>query len=163
MNGLRGDEFQEYFGKVSHVQPYFFGVYSIDSLPISLPIKKFLIVNLDPQTAPGSHWLVICRPSRFILEIFNSLGFETLDILMPHFKFRTRFEVHFNKQQFQENLSTICGFFCIYFAIFRVLNYDMSFEHLLEDIFDVDLNINETKTFNFCSNLIINGESNLFL
>ena len=42
--------------------------------------------------------------------------------------------------------------FCIYFIVHRILNFDMSFEHLIEDIFNYDPNTNETLVTNFAKN-----------
>ena len=110
---------------------------------------------------PGSHWIAIIRSEKNTLEIFNSLGVENLDNLTPHFKFPNNFELVYNEQKFQSNVSVKCGFFCIYFIVHRVLNFDMSFEHLIEDILNYDPNTNETLVTNFCHKLL-NDDENLF-
>jgi hypothetical protein len=162
MSGLRGNEFSIYFEKISHVNPLFKGVFAIDKLPNVLPIKNFFIANLSPSDEGGSHWIVICRPEKDSLEIFNSLGYDSLNSLMPFLKFRKHYKIIYNQQEFQSIQSTVCGLFCIYFIIYRICNYDLSFEHLLEHIFETDANTNENKVTLFCENLKNFGDENLF-
>lgn len=161
MSGLRGFEFSLYFNKVPFVAKLLSGIFSIDKIPRNLKEKHFIICNLSPSTLPGSHWIAIIRSEKNTLEIFNSLGVENLDNLTPHFKFPNNFELVYNEQKFQSNVSVKCGFFCIYFIVHRVLNFDMSFEHLIEDIFNYDPNTNETLVTNFCHKLL-NDDENLF-
>lgn len=158
---MRGSEFKHYFEKISLVNPLFLKVTSIDEIPEEIKLKHFIICNLSPSNEPGSHWIVIVRSDYNTLEIFNSLGVSSLEDLKPYLKFKQQLELIFNEQPFQSKESTSCGFFCIYFSVQRILNFDMSFEHLLEDIFSANCEINEKKVVNFCSNLF-NGDLNLF-
>lgn len=160
---LRGDQFIDYFSKVPHVQSMFLNVVAINEIPKTIPIRNFLICNLSLSHLPGSHWISIVRPEKNIIEIFNSLGYQSLDSLIPHFKFPKSYELHFNIEQFQEDNSISCGYFCIYFLIHRVLNYDMSFEHILNDIFDENKNQNEELVRVFCNNLEQNKDTTLFI
>jgi hypothetical protein len=162
MNGVRGNEFSIYFEKISHVMPLFEGVFAIDKFPSVLPIKKFFVANLSPSNHVGSHWIVICRPEKDCLEIFNSLGYNSLNELMPFLKFRKHYKITYNEQEFQSKESQICGLFCVYFIVYRILNYDLMFDHLLEHIFDADVNTNELKVSSFCENLKISGDENMF-
>lgn len=162
MSGLRGFEFINYFNKISFVNKLLSGIYSIDKIPRILKEKHFIICNLSPSNLPGTHWIVIVRSEKNTLEIFNSLGVENLNSLKEYFKFPNNFELIFNEQKFQSNTSVNCGFFCIYFIVYRILNYDMSFEHLIEDIFNIDPDVNDTLVSNFCYKLL-NDDNDLFL
>ncbi len=158
MSGLRGFEFSLYFNKISFINNLLMGVFSIDKIPRIIKEKHFLICNLSPSNEPGSHWIAIIRSDRNTLEVFNSLGVSDLDHLKPHFKFPNNFELIFNEQKFQSDTSVNCGYFCIYFIIYRIFNLDMSFEHLLEEIFNVDPNTNETLVTSFCHKLLTNAD-----
>jgi hypothetical protein len=160
LEGLKGFEFDKYFNKIDLSSQLFFGVYSIDLIPI-IPIKHFVICNLSPSNEPGTHWIVILRPDNTSLEIFNSLGYKNLDTLKPHLKnFSHSVDLEFNYDQFQPDDSTYCGYFCIYFAIHRVLNYDLSFVTILEDYFSSNKNNNNELVYNYCQNLL---HENVFL
>ena len=161
MLGMRGSEFQQYFKNISVVNKQFLKVTSIDKIPTEIKEKHFIISNLSPSNEVGSHWITLIRSEKDTLEIFNSLGMTSIDRLQPYLKFKKRVNIIFNEQPFQSNESTSCGFFCIYFIVHRILNLDMSFEHLLEHIFSNDCQINETKVVDFCKNLSI-GDFNLF-
>lgn len=161
--GLKGNEFMNYFSKIPHIKSVFVNVFAINEIPKSIPIRHFLICNLSLSHLPGTHWIAMLRPEKDSLEIFNSLGYESLDSLIPYFKFKKSFEINFNQQQFQDNSSISCGFFCIYFIIHRILNLDMSFEHVLEHIFSENKNENELLVTQFCNNLEQNGDANIFL
>jgi hypothetical protein len=54
---------------------------------------------------------------------------------MPYLKFKKPFTINFNEKAVQSVSCHYCGFFLIYFIIFQILNFDMSFENLVEDLF----------------------------
>jgi len=151
--GLRGFEFKEYFAKVPIVNRYFKLVCSLDEIPRSLQVRQFVIVNLSRKIEPGTHWIVIVRSGKQVYEVFNSLGFQNLDILGPHFKLKYRAHVLFNEHKFQLDTSSTCGLFCVYFIVNRVLCYDQCFNHVLQDIFVHDNDVNESKCTAFCYRL----------
>lgn len=159
--GLHGYEFETYFKNISIVNRCFKDVVSLDEIPRSLNTKQFLIVNLSTKFEAGTHWFVILRSDKLIYEVFNSLGFNNLDQLLPYLKIRNRGDILFNEQQVQSTNSTTCGLFCIYFVVHRLLNLDLSFHHLFEDIFDDDETVNENKVIKFCDALKQNN-ANLF-
>lgn len=161
MPGMRGSEFEQYFEKIPIVHKQFLKVTSVDEIPSQIKLKHFLISNLSPSSEPGTHWIAIVRSEDDTLEIFNSLGVNSLDTLKPHLNFRQKLNVVFNEQAFQSKESTSCGYFCIYFIIHRILNFDMSFEHLLEDIFTSNCALNENIVETF-SNKLLNDHPDLF-
>ena len=154
MEGLKGFEFANYFVKLPLVNKQFLNVVAIDEIPKSIPVRHFLISNLSPAHLSGSHWIVIIRPEKNTLEIFNSLGGDTFKDIQNHLKFTCKLQIHSNETPFQSDSSSSCGYFCIFFAVNRMLNLDMSFEHLLEHLFTDNLEINETNVRRFCENLL---------
>jgi hypothetical protein len=153
--GLKGYEFDQYFKKIDTVYQLFDTVCSIDKIPFNLHVKHFVICNLSPSNQPGSHWIVIIRSEENILEIFNSLGCSTLDDLKPYLRnFSDKMVLEFNSDQFQPNTSKNCGYFCIFFIIHRVLNYDLSFATILEDYFSPNIAKNDQIVLNYCNNLL---------
>lgn len=161
--GLRGFEFKEYFEKIPIILASYQELCSLDTIPKLLRIRKFIIVNLSKQNEQGTHWFVIVRSHNKTYEIFNSLGFQNLETIQPYFKLRSKADILFNETSFQLENSTTCGLFCIYFVVHRILNFDMSFHDLLEDIFNSTKNENESKVLHFCNRLkIAIDDSTLF-
>jgi len=156
--GLHGFEFDLYLKKVPLVYSCFQSVYSLDEIPKSLSVRKFIVVNLSKSNETGTHWIVIIRSHKQIYEVFNSLGFHDLNVILPYMQIRSKADVVFNQQMYQSSTSSTCGLFCIYYAINRVLNFDLSFHHLLEHIFDDDIEQNESHVINFCQNLKQNSD-----
>ena len=105
---------------------FFIGVYAqnqVTSLSISA-YPSFLIVNLDSQNLPGSHWIAIGIFSNH-LEIFDPLGFNIFT--WPHIpcellSFLLKFSVGRKvviSDQIQSKNSTLCGFYCIFYILCR--------------------------------------------
>lgn len=161
MKGLHGYEIEGYFDKIPLVKNHFQGIFSIDKIPKTIKVKHFVIVNLSKASEVGTHWICMVRTDKTEFEIFNSLGFQNLEVILPHFKFRTKANFIFNKESYQLDSTSSCGLYCIYFAIERMLNLDLEFHMLLEDIFVADNAENEIKVNEFCHKLI-NSQSFLF-
>ena len=161
--GLRGNEFQTYFNKFPHILQSFSGVCAIDELPQNIAIRHFLVFNLSEKHLVGSHWAIILRSSVNQIEVFNSLGQNNVDYLMPYLKFKKPFTINFNEKAVQSISSHYCGFFSIYFIIFRILNFDMSFENVLEDLFYSNSLIkNDSIVSQFCENILTSTNDDFF-
>ena len=104
----------------------FLGCFAQDELKSvnisSLPV--FLIVNFDHSYSTGTHWIAIHISERK-LEIFDPLGFNALRWPnVPHFMldFLHKFSLHrqiFLSKEIQPFNSTLCGFYCIFFVLYR--------------------------------------------
>jgi len=159
---LHGYDFLTYFEKEPVVKHFYDGVYSLDEIPKTLPLRHFVIVNLSKTNEEGTHWVVICRSDEYIYEIFNSLGFDTLDIIVPeHFLVDGHTDLVFNGHPFQMESTNTCGYFAVFFAVHRVFNYDLSFLSFLEFFFDQSTFVNEERVINFCQGLL-NNDHHLF-
>lgn len=131
-----------HFEKEPVFTKHFVGVYSLDNLPRTLPFRCFLVFNLSKSSEPGSHWLAAVRSSKTLVEIFDPLGTK-IEFLRPHLKFITNLRVEFNVNAFQMATTSTCGNYVIMFLTERVLNYDLTFQDVLSELFETDLNINE--------------------
>ena len=97
--------------------PDFDGVYPINHLPITYKKSYKLIVNLDSDNLPGTHWIaVFVRPNKkgFVLD---SLGYPP-PLKLQHWLNIRGIEWECNKRQVQASESTMCGYYCIYFLWF---------------------------------------------
>ncbi len=63
-------------------------------------------------------------------------------------------KIEFNESRFQKSDTSSCGLFVIYFLFERMHNLDLSFEDIIEDIFDEDQSVNEEKVKKFCNDIL---------
>ena len=108
----------------------FVGTYPADKIPKLTPIsrgKKLLIVNLDPSSRPGSHWVSLCvnkTRNKRILEYFDSYGEN------PFTSFPATWTLKYNPYSFQGKNSKVCGHYCVFFVSERAKN--RSFKSILK-------------------------------
>jgi hypothetical protein len=100
--------------------PNFQGVIAVDQLPLVLPDGKDLhyVVNTDPSYRPGQHWIAVHIDEKDRGEVFDSFGEEPP---LPFKKFMNRHCVTwvYNKRQLQSVASKFCGFYAIFYCIFK--------------------------------------------
>ena len=98
---------------------------------------------------------------REAIEVFDSLGVneEKLNNIKQYFKFRGIKTLEYNESKFQSETSESCGLFVIYFLIERLYNLDLTFDDILEDIFDINSALNEDKVIRFCENILLDKET----
>ena len=98
----------------------FDGVFAADALPDE---PHLLVVNTDPASRPGRHWVCICVENRRG-EYFDSFGRP------PTTDFERYMDLHrsswiFNRRQLQSVISRFCGHYCIYYCVLRSRGVDM--------------------------------------
>lgn len=100
---------------------FFIGVFSCDQLPQKLyKYPMCLIVNTDPYSKPGKHWLAMYIPSPATLEFFDSYGHPPSYFKGPISRFSSRFQyMNYNDVPLQSEFSAVCGQYCIYFLYSR--------------------------------------------
>ena len=54
--------------------PYFDGVYSIDTLKNIKQKPRLIICNTDPSNKPGKHWVLFFFDSKNSVDFYDSLG-----------------------------------------------------------------------------------------
>ena len=150
---MEGSEFQVYFEKLNFLMDRFLGVVSVDTMPTRMPVRSFFVTNLSKASELGTHWLAVVKPSKGNLEIFDSLSFRP-NLVLPYLKFREKLSFEYNETQVQSNDSVLCGKFVITFCVERMLNLDLSFQMLLNDIFDLNKENNDKIVTDFCDNLL---------
>ena len=70
---MRTEELEEYMLRDPYISQYFGGVVALDQLPKVIKKPSMFIVNTDPSSLPGRHWLVVFFTR--INEHFDSAGF----------------------------------------------------------------------------------------
>ena len=106
--------------------PSFLGCFSeneVDGI-IFQTLPCFLIVNIDQNNMPGSHWLAI-GIFKNVIEIFDPLGFNVFNwtrIPCNLLKFLHRLTVSRSVSlcpRLQDNRSVLCGFYSMFYVISR--------------------------------------------
>ena len=118
MSGLHAAEIDCLLRRtLSDVHPYmgssvrWLGVFARDELPnLNKERRPFaLVLNTDPSSKPGQHWLALFGPKEGPIEIFDSFGLHTssygLAYLLPTYSLI----------QLQSSFSALCGHYCIFF------------------------------------------------
>jgi len=106
------------------------------------------VVNTDPDTLPGQHWVVLYY-TRTTIHYFDSFGMEPTEIIQENLE-KTKalrgkcLRVHRRRIQGYRNF---CGLYCIYYILSLV-----SESHTL-DIFNDHLDFNDRLVFGTVSNL----------
>ncbi len=98
-----------------------------------------LVVNTDPSTERGSHWVAIFIARKGNAEYFDSYGLspqvvEVLDFVKCFKK------CQYNKKCQQGVTSSVCGHYCVYFTIQRRKN--VSVEDIV-NTFSADIEEND--------------------
>ena len=98
--------------------------YPVSVYQSSKPIHQsyFCIVNSDPSSMAGTHWLAAFLDNSFpsrTLEFFDSYGSPPDNYLIP--VECNRYKVVYNKKSLQSYSSTACGHYCLLFLYLRIL------------------------------------------
>lgn len=99
--------------------PGFIGVFAADELPSIMCNRSFIppfsfIVNTQAGNLPGEHWIAVsCEPKRVAL-VFDPLGNYYPPFLI-HYLAKRFTKIYFNKIQYQNPSSRVCGQLCLQF------------------------------------------------
>src|SRR5436190_8103630 len=90
--------------------PYFRGVFMRNEL--RNPRKnESLIINLDTNRGPGTHWVAVKKRGNKILY-FDPFGIQPPKEVLKYYK---HFTIYYTTAQVQKLNSTICGQLCLRF------------------------------------------------
>lgn len=105
----------------------FLGVFAADQAPLQLPpYSCAYVVNTDPASSPGTHWVAFVAKSPLVLEYYDSYGKPLRSY--PQIRVPYGRRIISNTTLFQSRRSTVCGHYAIFFIIQRtILNQSRSF------------------------------------
>ena len=115
--------------KDKYTRGVFQGVYPSDKLPISVSSYPALfIANVDTSDKPGSHWIVFYFTKDREGEFFDSYGLPPSNYSRTFTSFLNNNSDSwiFNTVTLQSVNSKVCGHYCLYFALFRSRQVNMS-------------------------------------
>ena len=128
--------------------PDFLGCFAEDELE-SLTLRKlpcYLIVNIDSSNLEGSHWIALGL-FQDRLEIQDPLGFTIFNWARVPCKLMKFCHLYGSRRKIlvakrvQPSLSVLCGFYCIYYVIFRQI-FSM---RKIQSVFGANLNKNDSR------------------
>ncbi len=100
------------------------GVFPSDKLPKTCKVHAGFIANTDPSDKPGVHWVAIFVNSDGKAEYFDSYGLKpfvpSISTFLEQYKERC-----YSRKRLQDQFSSVCGHYCLYFLIKRWMNVSM--------------------------------------
>jgi len=106
---------------------YYIGCFASNSIPVSINFTPFcMVVNLDPSSGAGSHWIGIFCENLTNIDYYDSLGIWPP--ISPYIRdYLCNFErVRFNTIQVQNSLKPTCGKHVIFFLFQRCKGFSMN-------------------------------------
>jgi hypothetical protein len=110
-----------------YTQNYFDGVYSLDTLKDIKEIPRLIICNTDPSEKPGEHWILFYFQNKCV-EFYDSLGNELESYGSEFVHFIKNFVNNYKEsnRRTQPLDTSVCGEYCLYYALNRCKGYDMN-------------------------------------
>lgn len=100
------------------------------------PKRNCYIVNTDPISKPGKHWVLIYFNSQNTCYYFDSYGsFNSIENEIINFININCITLLRNKQRFQSDSSQLCGIYCLY-VLYSMLYYNYSFSYTINNTFN---------------------------
>ena len=94
----------------------FRGVFPLDYITQSHGPGLY-VCNTDPSNLPGQHWIVISVSNDREGEYFDSFGLAPQKEEFLHFLNKNTDRWNYNKKPLQHPFSTVCGHYCILYAL----------------------------------------------
>jgi len=92
----------------------FQGVFACNELRPPMKLPASYIVNTDPRSKPGIHWIAIYIDQNYIGEYFDSFGNKPDGDILKFLQ-RVCKKIFYNNKCLQNKKSISCGVYCIYF------------------------------------------------
>jgi len=90
----------------------FKGVFPSDRLPKKVKYPSAYVINTDPHTKPGEHWVHVYFANKKFAYYFDSFGLPPKVPNILKFLINNAEASYFNSVTLQHNFSTVCGHYC---------------------------------------------------
>ena len=102
-------------------------VCALDQLEAPLLTPSAYVINSDPSSKSGEHWVAVYFPSRGKAVYFDSYGLHPSVLgLKSYLDTCAGKNWIYNKKLLQAFLSDVCGAYCVYFIIFSARGYSLA-------------------------------------
>ena len=109
------------------------------------------VINSDPSSEPGEHWIAVYFDQRVRGEYFDSYGlapaFVGLESYMNTYSLSGWI---YNRKTLQALLSNVCGHYCVYYILFRCRSVPL---HVIVSDFTSNLTENDRSISRFIREL----------
>ena len=95
------------------------GVFARDTLPETIQWPSGYIINTDPVSEPGEHWVAVFIDHNGVGEYFDSFGLPPLHDALTLFLNKHCVSWTFNSRHLQDVMSMACGLYCVYYLRMR--------------------------------------------
>ena len=109
-----------------YAKRYFKGVFARDNIPVIITYPCSLILNTDPSTRPGEHWLALFFNSKKEAEFFDSFGNDAQEFGLGKYIKRFSIKIVSNNVQLQSFDSNACGYYCLYFILLKSRGFTLT-------------------------------------
>lgn len=99
--------------------PVYTAVYAANRLPLSISYPCAIIVNTDPDSKPGTHWIAIYIDKFQNGEYFDSYGLPPFVSQHKKFLRANCKKFLYNTKEMQSLDSNVCGQYCLLYLYFR--------------------------------------------
>ena len=100
----------------------FLGIFPRNKLPDKIKYPSCFILNTDPSSERGKHWLAFYFNENKICYFFDSFGNSPKIFGLEKYILKNSKKFTFNKIRYQELFSQSCGYFCLLFLILKCNN-----------------------------------------
>ena len=94
------------------------GVFACDELPVIDVRPTVIVVNTDPASRPGQHWICVYFDEDGYGEFFDSFGLQPKRVF-DRYMDKYCIAWTFNKKQLQSLVSRFCGHYCIWYCMMK--------------------------------------------
>ena len=99
----------------------FLDAFARDELPKAPPYPSCFIINTDPRSLPGEHWLALFYNKNGYASFFDSYANSPDYFNLEQYIYNTSTGFDYNKKRIQGD-SEYCGFYCILFLLYKSRN-----------------------------------------
>lgn len=116
---MLGENIQRVLTRDVFTKHMYKGVFSRDLIPRVLNSPYCIVINTDLSTGRGIHWVAVYGDEHSV-EFFDSFGF-------PPEQYEIKIGCDLTNQKIlQCTNSQTCGYYCLYYLLFRCRGYPMS-------------------------------------
>lgn len=106
--------------KNKYTKNKFKGVFACDKLPKNKINKpSCFIINTDPASLPGTHWVAVYFPKRGYADYFDSFGMKPNIKSILKFISHNSVKYNYNSKQLQNIFSPVCGNYCCEYLLHK--------------------------------------------
>ena len=134
-----------------NTNPYFDGIYSIDTLKDIKEKPELIICNTDPSGNAGKHWVLFFFDSKQSVDFYDSLGRDISYYGVEFLDLIKKFAVNVTQcyERTQPVNSSLCEQYCLFYA-FEKCTKKYNMEKIVENMNSVDCVLQLVKEKYYC-------------